>query len=123
MAGLRMKCKQQFRGSSIMEVIIAMVAIVVVFGIAMMIYSNVLRLSLSLKKLKAERILDSLLIEMRTGREVTDELITVASDLKVEITVKPCRLNRSLKEVSIIAYDTNGEKLSQLRQILKPEYE
>jgi hypothetical protein len=48
MAGNKLNTK--LSASNILEVIVSMVIIVIVFGIAMMIYSNVLRFSLSAKK-------------------------------------------------------------------------
>ena len=56
MAGRKL-IRTKIMASTILEVIVAMVIIVVVFGIAMMIYTNVLRMSLSVKKIQAQAIL------------------------------------------------------------------
>ena len=55
MAGRKL-IRTKIMASTILEVIVAMVIIVVVFGIAMMIYTNVLRMSLSVKKIQALHI-------------------------------------------------------------------
>ena len=72
MAGRKLTLNAKLKASTIMEVLIAMITIIVVFGIAMAVYSNILRSSLSVKKIQAQ----SVLAETLLNKEHTTEMLT-----------------------------------------------
>jgi hypothetical protein len=112
--------KGRIKASSIMEVIISMVVIVVVFGIAMMIYSNVIRLSFSAKKLKAAAVLKEALINAEEGMQQEDRSFTL-EDIQVEQKVAPYPGVEGLLEIRLVAYDENKEQLAQLQKLITNE--
>lgn len=105
------------RGSSLVEVLVAMVVIMIVFSIAMGIFANVTRLSLSSKKYKAQAILEQVLIQVEKFPE--DGHKRFAQDefmIDQEIT---SYLDRSdLKQVSLSITDEHDQLLLQLRKVI-----
>jgi len=108
------KLNRKIKGSTILEVIIAMVVIVVVFGIAMMIYSNVLRLSLSAKKLRAKAVLEDVLLKAAAGENQT---LTIG-EFRIEQEIQSYNGNNNLLSVHLTAYDANQLKIAELRQVM-----
>jgi len=120
MAGSKLKAR--VRSSSILEVIVSMVIIVVVFGIAMMIYTNVLRLSLSGKKLKAQALLNETMVKTEHNTQVSAQSITV-DDFTIELEVKPCPLGLNLSEIHLTAFDQNRQKVAELEKVIDNSHE
>ena len=115
MAGSKLKGRVQ--ASTILEVVISMVIIVVVFGIAMMIYTNVLRMSLSVKKLKARALLNEM--AMNAEHSPADATtVVIADDFRIEQETKPYNGNAALIEIHLTAYDSNKQKIAELQQII-----
>ena len=111
------KLKGKVSGSTIMEVVVSMVIIVLVFGIAMMIYSNVLRLSQSAKKLRAQALLQETMLKAeQTPGNVTQSL--TLDDFRVEQEVKPYNSNSKLTEIHLTAYDQNQQKIAELQKVI-----
>jgi len=106
------KLNGRVNGSTILEVVISMIVIVVVFGIAMMIVTNVTRLSLSGKKLRAEALLQSAADSAVISKTITLE------DFRIEQEVKPCQQNSALLDVHLTAYDQNQQKVAELEKII-----
>lgn len=96
MAGIKLNAR--VKGSTILEVIVSMVVIVVVFGIAMMIYTNVLRTSVSVKKIRAQAILSQTMLKAENNPESIAQSLTI-DDFRVEQEVKPYGDNNSLTEI------------------------
>ena len=97
-----------------MEVIVSMVIIVVVFGIAMMVYSNVLRLSLSAKKIRAQAILNETMIKAEHNPENIRQTFTI-DDFQVEQEVKA--YNNAI-DIHLTAYDQNQQKIAELEKVI-----
>jgi hypothetical protein len=108
------KLNGRVNASTIMEVIVSMVIIVVVFGIAMMIYSNVLRLSLSAKKIRAQAILNETMIKAEHNTENTTQTITI-DDFRVEQEVKAYN---NATDIHLTAYDQNQQKIAELEKVI-----
>jgi len=117
MAGNKITYNTKVKASTILEVLISMVIIVVVFGISMMIYANVTQSSLSVKKIKAEAILKEYLqvAEKSTGN--TTQTFTVDS-LSIEQTVKSYNTEKDLVEIDLAAYDANQQKVAELHKVI-----
>ncbi|MGY3214542.1 hypothetical protein [Mucilaginibacter sp. HD30] len=115
MAGIQVIIKLRLRASSLLEVIVSMVIIVVVFGLAMMMIVNITRGSLSTKKIRAHAILKSMFMNGDGQKEWISKTAIIDS-VTVEQDVKP--YNTGLLEVHLTAYDTNNEKMAELRKIV-----
>ncbi|MDB5090871.1 MAG: hypothetical protein JWR09_4865 [Mucilaginibacter sp.] len=111
------KLKRRLPASSILEVIVSMVIIVIVFGIAMMIYTNVLRLSLSVKKLKVQALLQQTMLKAERSTENTT-LSVIIGDFRIEQEIKPYQDNAGLTEIHLTAFDANQQKIAELQKVI-----
>ena len=111
------KLNNRVGASTIMEVVIAMIIIVVVFGIAMMIFSNVLRLSLSAKKLQAQALLQETMLNAEHTTANTTQSFT-SGDFRIEQVVKPYNDDSNLTEVDLTAYDQNNQQVAMLQKVI-----
>lgn len=109
------KLNKGVNASTLLEVIVSMVIIVVVFGIAMMIYTNVLRFSLSAKKLRAQMILNQTMLKAENNPQSITQTLTVG-DFRVEQEIKPYTNN--LTEIHLTAYDQNQQKIAELEKVI-----
>lgn len=113
MAGSKLTVK----ASTILEVVVSMVIIVVVFGITMMIYSNVMRYSPSAKKLKAELILQETMIKLQQQPGSVVES-TIIDDFKIEQKTEPYGGNPALLKILLTAFDQNQQKVAELQKVI-----
>ena len=114
MAGSKLKA------SSILEVVIAMVVIVTVFTIAMMIYGNVQRLSLSSKKIKAQAVLHELLLSAEKSSEVSKRSFVI-DHIRVEEDISTYNNSTTLHIISLTAYDQNQEQIAELKEVVNAD--
>jgi type II secretory pathway pseudopilin PulG len=105
------------KASTILEVLISMVIIIVVFGIAMMIYANVTQSSLSVKKIKAEAVLNGYLQTAEKSTGNTTQSFTVDS-LRIEQTIKSYNTEKNLVEIDLVAYDAGQQKVAELHKVI-----
>ncbi len=117
MAGRKLIPAGKVNASTILEVVIAMVIIIMVFGIAMMIYTNVLRLSLSAKKIKAQAILQEIVLKSEQTKDFSTQSITI-DDFRVEQEIKPYLNDTLLNEIHVTAYDGNQQKITELQKVI-----
>ena len=115
MAGI--KLSNRVKASSLLEVIVSMVVIVIVFGIAMMIYTNVLRLSLSAKKIRAQSLLQEAMINAERDSIKTTQTFQL-DNFRIEQEVKPYSGNNALKEVHLTAYDQNQQQIAEMEKVI-----
>ncbi|WP_179415927.1 hypothetical protein HDF19_06170 [Mucilaginibacter sp. E4BP6] len=109
--------KSKLSGSSIIEALISMVVIMVVFGIAMMIYANIIQSSLSVKKIRAQAILNQTLQIDESSANNISTTFTV-DGLSIEQTVKNYNNENNLTEIDLSAYEANGKVLTTLRKVI-----
>jgi Tfp pilus assembly protein PilE len=105
------------KASTIMEVIVSMVIIVIVFGIAMMIFTNVLRVSLSAKKIRAQALLQETLLNAERNPGNTTETFTI-DDFRIEQVDAPYQQNSSLTAIHLTAFDQNQQKVADLQKVI-----
>jgi type II secretory pathway component PulJ len=117
MAGSKMKLQNKLPGSTILEVVVAMVILILVFGTAMMIFTNVTRLSLSVKKLRAQAILQEILLQAGHTETNSDQLAR-EGEFRIEQEIKPFENEPALDQMIITAYDENQQQIAQVQQII-----
>jgi type II secretory pathway component PulJ len=120
MAGMNLKFRRKLPGSTLMEVVIAMVIIILVFGIAMMIYTNVTRLSLSARKVRAAAILQDLLLQANNRQDNSDRSIRV-DEFRIEQKITRFPNEPGLSEIELTAFGEHQEQVAQLQQIISNE--
>jgi len=115
MAELKM-IKRRVKASSVLEVVVAMVLIMVIFGIAMMIVANVTRVSVSIEKIQAKAILNDLLMEEEVSGDPDDRTLVIDS-ITVEQIIVPYH-TAGLSEIRLTAYSVRQEKLAELNKVI-----
>jgi len=115
-----LKINSRVEGSTILEVLISMVVIIVVFGIGMMIFGNVTRASFSEKRIEAESVLQQKLVDIETSHDSLS-MTTREHEFQIEQKISPYGDNANLSLVYLAAYDGNQEKVAELEKvIIKP---
>ena len=116
------KLKSRVKASSILEVIISMIIIMVVFGISMMIYTNVLSSSLSGKKIRAQALLQETMLEAEHATVNTTQTSTI-DDFRIEQDAKPYNDDPDLTVIHLTVYDENQQKVSELQKVIVNHHE
>jgi Tfp pilus assembly protein PilV len=109
---------KRVRASTLIEVIIAMVTIVVVFGITMMICSNVVHSSVSLKKVRAQAVLNDIMEKLTASPSHLQDDNYLIGDLHIAQKVKAYHDETELNEVDLSVYDNNQQLLATLKQVI-----
>lgn len=123
MAGKLIKPSQKLSGSTILEIVISMVIIIVVFGIAMMIYGNVFRLSPAVKGIRAHAILQDRLLKINEIGFSEDNTASVQTEeFRIETTISPMEQEPELRQLTLTAFDENQQQVAQVRQIIISKY-
>ncbi len=114
MARKKLTIQTKVNASTILEVVVSMVIIILVFGIAMMIYANVVRMSLSVKKIKAQAILQQTLLQAEQTNDRSTQSLMI-DEFRIEQEIKPYG---NLADIHLTAYDANQEKIAEVEKII-----
>lgn len=117
MAGGKLIISNTVKGSTILEVLISMIIILVVFSFGMMIIGNVNRSSLSAKKAKAEAILQEKLLNAEQNNSNVNETTNYGT-FQIRQEVQPYTDNSHLSWIHFTAYDSNNEKVAELQKAI-----
>ena len=125
--------KSRIKASGMIEVIVSMVVIVVIFCIAMGIVTNVQRLSLSAKRIKAEATLKHVLITIEhttqagnansnasTNANTHTNTTIKIDDFNITEEISNYKQSKDLLLVSLTAFDVNQEKVAELHKLIRP---
>jgi len=116
MAGLTLQKK--LKASTIIEVVVALVIMMVVFGIATMTYVRLIHSDNS-PKLKLNRRLSALASEaVNTGEPLINTSYTLEHDITVNQQILPYEHNTQLLILELEALDRNGQQLSIYRELV-----
>ena len=115
MAGGELKFTAKVEASTILEVVISMVVILAVFTMAMMIYTNVMRSSLSVKKIKAQALLHAAMAKAEHNK---NNQIFTADDFKIEQKIGPYDNEPALTEIDLTAFDLNLDTIAKLKKVI-----
>lgn len=111
------KLKGRVEASTILEVVISMIIIVIVFGIAMMIYTNILRVSLSAKKLRVQALLQQTMLKAEQTTANTSQSFTI-DDFRIEQEAAQYNNESGLTAIHLTAYDQNQQKVAELQKVI-----
>jgi len=116
----RTKLSAKIKGSTLLEVIISMVVIVIVFGIAMMIFAKVISFTTSARDIRAKSILRDLLEKQEHEKAISSQSI-ITADFTIEETTTAYNDQADLVLVQLTAFDQNNKQVAELLKIiLKP---
>lgn len=109
---------QRVKASTVLEVVIAMVIIVVVFGIGMMITGNVLRANLSIQHLRAKQILKDELIKAEEEKDPQNATLRI-DDIEIERYIIDSTGFEGVRRIYLKAYDRNHQLIAEVQKIIK----
>jgi hypothetical protein len=118
MARKKIRVRTKIAASTILEVVVSMVVIVLTYGIAMVIYSNVTHSSLSVKKIRAMAVLQETVRDIERARLITGGRIT-NGDLTIDISVSAYRDNANLSNINLKAYDASNQEVAALQKVIR----
>jgi len=118
---VKVKKISRLKADSVLEVVIAAVLVVVIFGIAMMVYSNVLRTSRPVKQVRAAAILKSMAIRIEQQR---DTLLadTAAEGLTITRRVRPSGTKGTV-DLQLVATGVAGDTLAVFNKVILSDHE
>ncbi|MBD1363817.1 hypothetical protein IDJ77_08335 [Mucilaginibacter sp. ZT4R22] len=106
-------------GSTLVEVLIAMIVIVVVFSMAMVIFSNVTRSAPSIIKVRAQKVLDKVLDETEQNKIFTPGNKSYELDgFTIEESVMPYDGNNSLYQITLTASANSRDSIMTIKKIV-----
>lgn len=111
------KLKVKVKASTLLEVIVAMVVILIVFVLATGIYANVMRSSPSVKQQRVKAIISGLMGESITKGNWKDEVINIDS-IAFQKTVTPYQTYSDLVLMQVIAIE-QGKEIEMVKRIIK----
>jgi len=110
----------KLKASSLFETIVALMVTMLVFGIAMTIYVNVLRNSTSLADFKASLRLEQLAKETKESKRFIDESFE-EGNVSIEKRVGKYQNKEGLLLLELEAFDQTKRKLAEHKEILIEE--
>lgn len=114
------KLNHRLKASTLMESLIAMIIIVVCFGVATMIYSNVLDSDKQRQQLKAILVLNEEAIEMKKAKTFLDAEKQI-SDWVIKKIVKKYPNTENLYTISLSVIDRNGKIIAKRNELIPIE--
>jgi type II secretory pathway component PulJ len=117
MAGKKITLSHRTEASTLLEVVVSMVLIVLVAGIAMSIFGHVSRLSLSAKKAAAYAVLEERM-ELLEYHPADSSASSSNSDISIEQEIQPYLSNKHLQQVHLTARDAHHNEIASLDKII-----
>lgn len=117
MGRIKKLCNAKVSGSSLIEVITAVVIISIVFTIASVVYLNVQRSSFSAKKLRASIMVNELIISTLKENRY-EPLQQESGEFILYQTVDLYAGNRNLKVLIVEARDESGKLIAQRKKLI-----
>jgi type II secretory pathway pseudopilin PulG len=109
--------KGMLEAATITEVVIALVIIVVVFGMAMMIFANVTQQAISTKKIRATAVLRNILLKANQSLQLPQEPFN-QDGFRIIPIIKPVENEPGLSELYLTAYDENQQEITKIAEIM-----
>ena len=107
----------RLKADSLLETVVAAVLIVIIFGIAMMIYSNVIRSSLSVKQLQAASLLEEAAAEITNTRSITTGSVR-KGDFTIYFSAMPWDETRKSLKLHLAATDAKGDTVAIINKLI-----
>lgn len=121
MAGGKIRLNGKVKASSILEVVIGMVIIVMVFGIAMMIFTRVSSYAVSGKTMRATAILEEEITKIKASGRIKDE-DRIYGEFLIRLQIRPYANGQALVVVNLKAFDVGKKLVAELQEIIeKPD--
>ncbi|MBE9585984.1 hypothetical protein IM792_16135 [Mucilaginibacter sp. JRF] len=120
MAGKKIKLNTRVSGSSLMEVLVAMILLLIVFGIAMMIFANIARTSVNTLELQARSFAEKELEHVKIERSFTPEQ-TETDSMTINREVSFLPKQPGMVEVNIRVTDRQQKQLAEIKEQIRAD--
>ena len=114
----QIKLYKKVSASTVLENVMAMTIIILVLGIALMIFSNVTRSSLSAKRLRGQAVLDQAIIVLEHSPDTFNADSLAPDHWKLLQEVQPYGGESRLSQVQLALLDENQDTVAQLRKVI-----
>ena len=108
---------KKVKASTLIEVMVAMIIVMISFGIAMIIYINVTRSDNQVQKLKVQLLLNETAIKTSNENSFMDEK-TETDGIFVNKTVNSYNGIPGLNFLLLEAFDANGKKIAERKELV-----
>lgn len=108
--------------ATLIEVVIAMVIIVVIFGMAMMIFANISGQALSAKKIRAAATLQGILVNIEQSQKLPEAPFN-QDGIRIVPEIKPVDNEPDLSELHLTAFDENQQEITNVQEIMINRHE
>src|SRR5688572_23130512 len=107
----------KLKGATLIESLVAMVIMVLFFGIATMVYLNVINADKHRQKLKITLLLDDLAHQTKLSNALFDQSLKT-EDLQIMQSIVTYNNSEHLSVLSIKAFDLNGKLLAERNELI-----
>lgn len=107
----------KLKAASLLETILALVITMLVFGIASMVYVNVLKSGITLSALTARQKLEVLAEETKRSKTFVSETVK-EEGYTIEKSIEPYQGNTSLLKMELQVIDEQGKVLAEYKELL-----
>lgn len=115
----KIKADTKVPASTLLEVLVSMLIIMIVFSIAIGIYTRITSSQLSLSSRKAQQYMQRILAESKENKNWSDETL-FADSISYKKTITDYPGYSDLLLISIQA-EQNGKELAEMKEIVKKE--
>lgn len=117
----RNKLITSISGSTLVETLVAMIIVMLAFGIGMMIYLNVIQSSSALQKLNAQLQMNQIAIETIEDSLFAENEYTLKTMKIIKTLQAHNAVSDKLKLLKLEAFDGNGKKLGERKELVITE--
>jgi len=111
------KVKHRISAYTLIETIIAMVIIMLVFGIAMMIFINVVRTDRIVQRTEVFFKMNEILFETKNNGDYTDDSFGFDT-YEIKRVVINYNAYQNIKQLTVSAYDNEGKLLGEKSELI-----
>jgi|CXWL01.1.fsa_nt_gi hypothetical protein len=108
---------KKIKAATLIESLIAMVIVMLCFGISTTVYINVISSGNQIQKLKSELILKKVAMETKKEHLFLDEEITL-DEITVRKKITPYNGLKNLSQINLQAYNSNEKLLSEYNELV-----
>lgn len=111
------KLNHKIPATTLIETIVSMVIIMLVFGIAMLIFVNVIRTDNIVQRTEVFFKMNEILFETKQKKEFTNEIFIYES-FEIRRTIKSYMRSNKTKQITVAAYNTKDELIAEKHELI-----
>lgn len=109
--------KYKLKSFTLIESIVALIIIMLCFGIGLMIYVNVMKSDSNFLKLKSSALLKEIVINTKINKHFIDEQYSF-KEININKRIEKYKDQDNLNIVIFEAYDKSGKKICEMKELV-----